>query len=405
MKIKNQKAKTKEKFDLDIITKYFTRLFSSTWLFKLSSHKLFFFYKKKFSNKFKKVILFLGLILILLLGFYRYSVYYSTFVSAPAVFELLPFKHLSGREVSKDNVFDLTKGNFLIIYINKWNLFSNIDSYSILGGAVIIHSNKQPYLLQLPKELLIDSRNKSTLSNFLLQSWTFQSQNKETILTNYLINISNVLGLQIDSVVFLKTDNYSSCDEAVCFKSRILEWIDMIYGPLELILHVLGLKNISFTDYISGTINNHSVARLLNQSVRNALIIDTKMIFDPTSEMTYRVNERMIKNLFFNINVSEGVRNEQAMVELYNGSSISGFATLNAYYLSNLGINIIRLGNYEATKQHLIYLKKQEDLDRFKFTINTIQRYFGHDIEIRIGDARLNTVGDIVIILGGNYER
>lgn len=91
---------------------------------------------------------------------------------------------------------------------------------------------------------------------------------------------------------------------------------------------------------------------------------------------------------------------EQAEVEIYNASNISGLASQSASRLSNIGISVTRTGNFsDRIDEATIFIKEENDVSKFKETIAAIKRNINADFNIRLIDQTLQISGDIMVVI------
>lgn len=93
---------------------------------------------------------------------------------------------------------------------------------------------------------------------------------------------------------------------------------------------------------------------------------------------------------------------EQAKIEVYNGSAFSGVARRYSRLLGNSGVNVIRFGNAnKVVETSEIFVA---DRKRFKYTTQTILDLFVMEPKIVLERPDFMTTGDIVITLGNDVS-
>jgi hypothetical protein len=109
--------------------------------------------------------------------------------------------------------------------------------------------------------------------------------------------------------------------------------------------------------------------------------------------------DEKIKKVFNSI----PIRAEQAELEVYNGSNIKGIASKKNREFKNLGVNIVKYGNYiKILDKNTLIIKDQLDFDKYKYTIAMIKRSLYGNLEVQIGQSDVNSTGDLILILGEN---
>ncbi len=94
------------------------------------------------------------------------------------------------------------------------------------------------------------------------------------------------------------------------------------------------------------------------------------------------------------------IEKEQARVEVFNSTSSFGLAGFRSRWLKNLGVDVIRTGDTNVNhSKTTIYV---QDLEKFEYTVESIQNVFEEEIKIVEGDPGFIVTGDIIIVLGDN---
>lgn len=93
---------------------------------------------------------------------------------------------------------------------------------------------------------------------------------------------------------------------------------------------------------------------------------------------------------------------ERAELEVYNSTTIPGFATQVKNELENIGITITRFGNYsESLDINTLYILDDNPQD-YAQTINVIRRTLDNNLVISTEDYTRNYTGNMVLVLGTN---
>lgn len=97
-----------------------------------------------------------------------------------------------------------------------------------------------------------------------------------------------------------------------------------------------------------------------------------------------------------------GVLAEQAEIEIYNASGRGGLALNRTRQFQNIGINVVKYGNYPVfQEENLLHIVEEGSIDRFNRTIDAIRTVIGDsDLEIIVGEYNENRSGDLILILG-----
>lgn len=91
---------------------------------------------------------------------------------------------------------------------------------------------------------------------------------------------------------------------------------------------------------------------------------------------------------------------EQAEVEIYNASNVSGLASQSASRLSNIGVSVTRTGNFsDRIDEATIFIKEENDVSKFKETIAAIKRNIDADFKIKLIDEIVQISGDIMVVI------
>lgn len=93
------------------------------------------------------------------------------------------------------------------------------------------------------------------------------------------------------------------------------------------------------------------------------------------------------------------ILSEQAKIEVYNASDISGLAYNYKRTLENQGSIVVKTGNYpEKVEQNTLYVPNS-NRDNFIETINLINNTLNGDVTIISGDYKYNYSGDLILVI------
>jgi len=180
------------------------------------------------------------------------------------------------------------------------------------------------------------------------------------------------------------------------------EQLSLLTGvPLEFMVFKNGsiptVSTLRFSDYLQlyGQFSQGAQKELNTSLVDPQLLPDERKV----PVITFSSFQNQYPSLF---KISE-VRNEQAFVEVYNSSPVSGYASLVAHKLTMLGIEVSRIGNasYETTGNEgaIVYVK---NVNQYQKTLQLVLSSLPIGSEVKTISERpagIVTTGDIVVIL------
>lgn len=182
----------------------------------------------------------------------------------------------------------------------------------------------------------------------------------------------------------------------------LAEQLSLLTGvPLEFMIVKDGaiptVSNARFSDIID-------ISGKFDKSKRNTVdlnFVDPQILEDGTrvSVLTFTAFQDQFPSIF---KVQE-VTNEQAFVEIYNSSTVTGYASLVSHKLTMLGIEVSRVGNSSSldseTSGSIIYVRnKQQYTKTLELVISSLP--VGTSFTVKEGrPPNLVTTGDIVVIL------
>jgi hypothetical protein len=121
-------------------------------------------------------------------------------------------------------------------------------------------------------------------------------------------------------------------------------------------------------------------------------VIDERKVLFPVPEQL----DKDIQLVFTDSQVGK----EQARVEVFNGTDIQGFGAFRSRWLTNIGIDVIRVG--DAAGEHPMTAVYTIDKEAYRYTIEAIQKTFNEEITIQETMPDFIVTGDVVVILGDN---
>jgi len=197
-----------------------------------------------------------------------------------------------------------------------------------------------------------------------------QLNRQSNVMKKYLLNIFNIQNiLNIPDVLKIMKDEYFYTDFK---KDEIIELA------------------MDFIDLKEGEINTSFTKAMSYYSVY-------AVSYYPIFTVNYNILDKEVADVFSNINIFK----EQARIEILNGSSIKGLASNRARWISNTGARVIKVGNsFENEEKTKVYC---ENFQKYKITLNAIQRIFNNKVEIINKDYDQRHVGDIIVVIGDDY--
>lgn len=161
------------------------------------------------------------------------------------------------------------------------------------------------------------------------------------------------------------------------------------------------LESVIYTDMSRGEFFNFVNSFDNRKNVITLGINIEHGVIDRTSEQSLSIRPNVIlideqlSGFFSDFDISA----EQTELEIYNASEQRGLAYKYSRQFQNLGINVVKYGNYfETVENTVIYLQSEGDLDRYKNTIQEIRNAVG-DVTIEVGTYQYNQSGDIIVVL------
>lgn len=325
-----------------------------------------------------------------------------------------------------ESVYNLAKINFLVVGVE------NIDDYKYISFAALFETD-----LQLNKATVyivpikIESAVSDNFSIYSSLNTTAPNSQKLELLKD---DISNLLGKRVDRYIAFDTSDLRELFNSENVSLR-LEGFDE-KKPSEIISYVFDTNSVSekeravrheqfISSYIATQFSN---VKLLNYFLRPGKYTDvfktdmkssdfiTVIKELPELSMQYvHIGDRyedpeldLIEPDFFYIDekIQETISDialikEQASVEVYNASTTSGIAFQKKRELQNLGINVVKYGNYfNEEKKNILYIIEPERAEEFRTTINEIINNMKGELEIIYGEYEYNYTGDLILILG-----
>lgn len=106
--------------------------------------------------------------------------------------------------------------------------------------------------------------------------------------------------------------------------------------------------------------------------------------------------DNRIKDTLLNINIVK----EQVNIEVYNASSVPGYASKIKRIFQNMGANIINTNNYPEKVEGVKLFIPNKNAENFPNNIAAIQYYFDDELQLIVGDYKYNHTADLILVLG-----
>ncbi|RMD77645.1 hypothetical protein D6810_00455 [Candidatus Dojkabacteria bacterium] len=335
----------------------------------------------------------------------RFYVSYSVFQASENLTISTSLIHSNGKTsysgLGKDTLFIISDTDFTYPLLNNIQVtYASIHVFNDDDDDARVN-------IPLPPTLLLDDANKVTVGNYFGTKYVSLNEidfSKE--LSNYARLISDLLGIHFDNIVIIASEDFRDCANKTlselidCNRELIKSKFSLFKNFFESFLFFLRHDFMSYFKFIRSNLNLGDTAKLVINFTNDTYLNQIFSVYKEVGNgFTFLDKAEYIK-LISPMLTDSAVKNEQALIEVYNASQHKGIATLNAFYLQLRGLNIVRVGNYNRQNKNFIFLKGQEDLDRFKSTLDLLHNYFGGEYEIKTEGLRLNSIGDIVVIIG-----
>lgn len=349
------------------------------------------------------------------------------------------------------NQEDISGNQINIIYLG----FEDSDSYLFLNNIVVQSLNSKTGKV---KHLLIDPKFTYKIDGFQ-NTFTFKTMfnslqvPNEDKLSELLSALQNFIGIRVDRYVAFKYSDMKSyiiennseskiIDDSFSGTKRTYSKGDKIKGE-ELNNYLFNDKDLieakpiiyrRFMEFLNNNIEQNSnyfnmyklfwksselvkifytnlsrdelfyVSRIMNSadypiesefistenSLKDANSIDNGFVADQVL-----IDEKVSK-FFRDVEVLK----EQAKIEIYNGSGLSGLAYYYKRLYENSGSKVVKYGNYNQEREKTIVYITKTDVKSLNNTIDMVKRSFDFDVDVTTEGYNENYSGDIIIILG-----
>jgi len=249
----------------------------------------------------------------------------------------------------------------------------------------------------------------------------------DNVFSDLNYEISELMGIRIDRYIAVDTEEFTNLNELLSYenKSEFLRYLSDIktpsdnYSEEEVTDYSESFfsQNISIyerfriilnMDKINNTFKSNATKSEFNRLLK-IFLIDKRINITTigSKQSTIAENKTLVPNKVLideeikEITGSLGIAAEQSEIEVYNATDESGLALKKVRELQNIGINVVKFGNYsEDSDENILYVNSEGDLERFKNTIIAIQENLKMNLKVEIGKYKGNRTGDLILILG-----
>jgi anionic cell wall polymer biosynthesis LytR-Cps2A-Psr (LCP) family protein len=138
--------------------------------------------------------------------------------------------------------------------------------------------------------------------------------------------------------------------------------------------------------------------RVTNWKIEFIKVADTFYI-DEDKQQYYVPNARATDDKVAKLIANSAVLKEQARIEIYNATGVSGLAVKTRRWLQNLGANVVRAGNYpERLDQTVLY----DPSGIYPENVDLIKGITRGEVEILDEAFPFNHTGELILILGAD---
>ncbi len=274
--------------------------------------------------------------------------------------------------------------------------------------VLVSDSFKRVYEINLDKDLLLEDntkynkRNVIRVSDILIRSSTINESN------NYLESIKwyveEIMSYRIDQVIIIPPIVYSRD------KLEINTLNDAVFDLNWKNVLVNGSEIKKVTGQIYSTASPSQVVSLRNK-LNEYNVIEKKIspMGDGEDIEAGRVYEyvetEQWNDLLRSLEIYENLLLEQAQIEIYNASNITGEGMRLSRWFKNLGLVVVRAENaplmvLESCSGNMIYVVDQEKYkESLTEVVEIIDKRFGNNIKMIYNRPEFVATGDIVIVL------
>jgi hypothetical protein len=278
-------------------------------------------------------------------------------------------------------------------------------------------------VIYIPGWVYITPVNRDVSSEYTIRNLEYVGSllEEESSYEYTIWELENVTGISVDSYVWFEPEATQTWKEEL-----VGEDIDSFQGEVRFqrMLNGISLFNLLFRNeslpkITDSTKSNMSVFEIYSQikaysglinkggigfvdmGLEEALEVEAVVGGDDRYHYSEGYSDSEV-NKYIDAVRGREVEREQSKCEVYNGSSIPKLATQFTRRIENNGLRVIRADNspvaYEKTT---IYVS---DLDRFKHTLDQVKNVLPMEPDVIEGRPKFLTTGDVVLILGEDFE-
>jgi hypothetical protein len=343
------------------------------------------------------LLIFLGVVL---LHVYRYfQIDFRTYTTNEEIFP---------EEVGSENL------NVVFILYNETEIDGFIYKYINSATIISITPNRKALFQLHPNTILSGGRSlKFGLNKF--------EESSDFLLKDLVTNLEFTYGIRIDRYIVADSDKLVSFlgvedkkFEETLHKEDLLE--EDLETQINYVKYIVQNK-LGFTNRYRYLLNSSALVDVIFTNFdRSEMISFTKILssdkrlvedysrdsfIEESTVNGYALNEIILDDFLKGYLRSIEVVSEQSQLEVYNSTDIPGLASAKSREFSNAGIKILAKGNYfEPVDENLLFVTSEEDLVKYKNTIEVIKLSLNNNLRIIINDYKYNKTADLILVLG-----
>lgn len=180
-----------------------------------------------------------------------------------------------------------------------------------------------------------------------------------------------------------------------------------IKGPVKMTRNLIGYNDFNntfkmdfsrdeYTAYLS-SLNASDIVFSNSYFVSDKFGIASVDPLDSSVSPDYNLIDENVSAYFKDIDIMK----EQAAIEVYNGTEITGLAGNRRRFFQNLGANIVKFGSYptNTVTTSLLYVPSK-NVDLYKNNIIMIQKLLRGNVKITFEEYKYNFSGDLILVMG-----
>ena len=305
--------------------------------------------------------------------------------------------------------------------------FSEKDAYKYINYISLIIHGDRTKIIQVTPLFSSEKYQNTTLRTFLN---TISGDEEVTQIQKLNDALSNILGVRIDKYITFEENNLINFfDNKFNIKNYLNKEIfnsEKIYEASFIKKQKEFTKNFfqnnfnifnkillfysapEFSSKIKTNMSRNQLLGFFNEfsSGKKLEIIDLGIeygrIYESSDKnLSFKPNIFLIDEKLLSLLSSIDLIAEQAELEIYNASNIQGLASSISRELQNLGINVVKFGNYfEKENGSVLHLESESDFNKFRNTIISVKQSLRGNVRIAVGEFPYNRTGDLILVLG-----